>query len=112
MSMLYLGALLVSVAGMAALDLRGRLFLWRDPGRAGIVLAAGVAFFLAWDAAGIGLGVFFRGAPELLCGILLAPELPLEEIVFLVLLCWLTMNLYGWLSRPRADARDAPEAPG
>jgi hypothetical protein len=27
-------------------------------------------------------------------GVLLAPELPVEELLFLIFLCWLTMNVY------------------
>jgi lycopene cyclase domain-containing protein len=92
---LYLGALLVSIAGMIVLDVRFKLFFAAAPARAAIVLVVGIAFFLAWDIAGIGLGIFFRGNPDLLTGILLAPELPLEELFFLVLLCYTTMNLYG-----------------
>ena len=98
MSFIYLGALLVSLAGMVVLDLRFRLFFAVAPVRAAIVLAAGIAFFLAWDVAGIEAGIFFRGNPGLLTGVLLGPELPLEEVFFLALLCYLTMNVYRWLS--------------
>ncbi len=98
MSVLYLAALLVSLAGMVVLDLRFRLFFARDPRAAAIVLAAGIAFFLAWDLAGIGLGIFFRGGSPLLTGILLAPELPLEEVFFLALLCYVTMNAFAGAS--------------
>ncbi len=102
MSFVYLGALLVSLAGMVVLDLRFRLFFAVAPVRAAIVLAAGIAFFLAWDVAGIGAGIFFRGNPGLLTGVLIGPELPLEEVFFLALLCYVTMNSYRWLSsRPR-----------
>lgn len=103
MTLLYLGALLVSIAGMVVLDLRFRLFFAVAPVRAAIVLVVGVAFFLAWDVAGISLGIFFRGNPDLLTGILLAPELPLEEVFFLVLLCYTTMNAFGFLTRPRKE---------
>jgi lycopene cyclase domain-containing protein len=99
MNLLYLGALLVSLAGMVVLDLRFRLFFAAAPARAGIVMAVGIAFFLVWDLAGIGAGVFFRGNPGLLTGVQLAPELPLEEPFFLALLCYTTMNLYRWSSR-------------
>jgi lycopene cyclase domain-containing protein len=101
-NLLYLGALLVSIAGMIVLDLRFKLFFAAAPLRAAIVLVAGVAFFLAWDVAGITLGIFFRGNPGLLTGLLLAPELPLEELFFLVLLCYTTMNAFRWLSSARA----------
>jgi lycopene cyclase domain-containing protein len=99
-SFVYLGALLVALAGMVVLDLRFRLFFAAAPGRAAVVLALGVAFFLAWDVAGIGAGIFFRANPGLLTGVLLGPELPLEELFFLALLCYLTMNAYGWLTSP------------
>ena len=104
MSLLYLGALLISITGMVVLDLRFRLFFAVAPWRAAIVTAAGVAFFLAWDVAGITTGIFFRGNPGLLTGVLLGPELPLEELFFLVLLCYTVMNAYGAAVR-RSDAR-------
>ncbi len=31
-------------------------------------------------------------------GLQIAPEVPLEEVFFLALLCYLTMNVYGWCS--------------
>ena len=98
MSFLYLGGLLFALLGMVVLDLRFRLFFGRAPLRAAIVLVLGVAFFLGWDAVGVVLGIFFRGNLALLTGMQLAPEIPVEELFFLVLLCYLTMNAYGWLS--------------
>lgn len=108
MSFVYLGALLVALAGMVVLDLRFRLFFAVASARAAIVLVLGIAFFLVWDLTGIGAGVFFRGNPGLLTGVLIAPELPLEEVFFLALLCYLTMNVYGWSSsrlRRRIETR-------
>ena len=93
MSYAYLAALLVSAAGVLIIDRRFRLFCWRSPARAAAVLATGTAFFLAWDLAGIGLGVFFHGGGRYMTGLMLAPELPVEELVFLLFLCELTMVL-------------------
>lgn len=104
MPLLYLAALLVSLTGMVVLDRRFRLFFWRDGRRAAIVLVVGVVFFLLWDLAGVGLGVFFRGETSFMTGIQIAPEVPLEELIFLTLLCYLTMNVYGFLTRPRKSA--------
>jgi lycopene cyclase domain-containing protein len=108
MSFLYLIGLLIALTGMVVLDVRFRLFFAVAPLRAAIVLVAGVAFFLVWDVAGIDAGVFFRGNTDLLTGVQFAPELPLEELFFLALLCYVTMNVYGWLStrlwRPRAGS--------
>ena len=93
MSFAYLAALGLSLAAMALIDKRYRLFFWRSPGRATGVLAVGVLFFLAWDLLGIGFGIFHRGETPFMTGVQLGPELPLEEVFFLAFLCYLTMNL-------------------
>lgn len=90
----YLLFLLTSLGCMVLLDARLRLFFWHDARRAAAVLVTGVLFFLAWDLAGIGLGIFYRGQTEIMLGITLAPELPFEEVVFLTFLCYLVMNLF------------------
>ncbi|CAN5281597.1 hypothetical protein BH09ACT3_BH09ACT3_11820 [soil metagenome] len=105
MFLAYLLALLIALTGMVLLDRRFRLFFWSDARRATIVLVVGVLFFLAWDLAGIGLGIFFRGETSFMTGLLLAPELPIEELLFLSLLCYLTMNLVaaaGLVTKGRA----------
>lgn len=94
MGLIYLAALLVVIGCMLLLDRRFRLFFWRDPLAAAIVTAVGTGFFLAWDIFGITLGIFLRGDPAIATGILLAPELPIEEPVFLVFLVLCTMVLY------------------
>ncbi|MCU1447164.1 lycopene cyclase domain-containing protein [Cryobacterium sp.] len=92
MSVAYLLALLVSLTGMIVLDRRFRLFFWRAPRVAAIVLVAGVLFFLAWDLIGIGSGIFYRGETSFMTGLQVAPELPVEEVFFLTFLCYLFMN--------------------
>jgi lycopene cyclase domain-containing protein len=93
MGALYLVALGISLFGMAMLDRRFTLFFWRDASRAFVTLLIGVVFFLIWDIVGIDTGVFFRGETSFMTGVQIAPELPLEEVFFLTLLCYLTMNL-------------------
>ena len=93
MSVIYLLCLLGSLGAMVLLDRRFGLFFWSDARRAALVLVIGVVFFLIWDLFGIGLGIFFRGETALMTGLLLAPELPLEELFFLAFLCYLTMVL-------------------
>ena len=106
MGLLYFAALAISLTGMVMLDRRFRLFFWRDARRATIVLLVGVAFFVVWDLAGIGLGIFFRGETAFMTGLQVAPELPVEELFFLTLLCYLTMNLYGFATRARTAAAE------
>lgn len=95
MGAIYLTALLVSLGCMLLLDWRFRLFFWRDAEAAAIVTIVGLAFFLVWDVAGIAAGIFFRGEAAIATGIVLAPELPLEEPIFLIFLVVCTMVLYG-----------------
>jgi lycopene cyclase domain-containing protein len=102
----YLLGLLVSLTGMTVLDARFRLFFWRAPWRAAAVTAIGVVFFLVWDVLGVALGIFFIGPTRLLTGVLLAPDVPLEELFFLLLLCYTTMNLFGAVRPIMARAAD------
>jgi lycopene cyclase domain-containing protein len=103
----YLLAILISAAGVAALDLRWRLVIRRSPGRAVAAVAIGTAFFLAWDAVGIATGVFVKGGSPLLLGIDLAPHLPLEEPVFLAFLCYMALVAHAAASRVLARRRRA-----
>jgi lycopene cyclase domain-containing protein len=107
MGLLYLAALLVSLTGMVMLDRRFRLYFWADARRAAIVSVAGVVFFVVWDLFGIGLGIFFRGETAFMTGLQVAPELPLEELFFLTLLVYVTMNLYGAFDRLLSSSKHA-----
>ena len=89
----YLTGLVVVIGCMALIDARWRLVFWRSPIAAAVTIGVGLVFFLLWDAAGIALGVFFRGESQIVTGVELAPELPLEEPVFLFFLCYLTLVL-------------------
>lgn len=103
--LVYLGALLLGIACMLLLDFRFRLFFWHRPAAAAVVTVVGVAFLLLWDLAGIGLGIFLRGDGTIATGILLAPELPIEEPVFLVFLVLCTMVVYTGAIRLLARGR-------
>ena len=109
MTLLYLAALLVALTGMVMLDRRFTLFFWAAPWRAAIVLIAGVLFFLAWDLGGVLGNIFFRGETLFMTGLQVFPEIPLEEVFFLTLLCYLTMNVYGFVASRAHDAHDARE---
>lgn len=112
MGLIYLAALAVSLTGMVTLDRRFHLFFWRGPVRAAVILVVGVAFFLVWDVFGITLGIFFRGETSFMTGILVGPELPLEEVFFLCLLCYFAMNLFAGVRLALDAAADRRRAAG
>lgn len=113
MGFLYLALLLATLGCMLLLDWRFRLFFWRDALTATIVTVVGLAFFLVWDVAGIAGGIFFRGEAAVATGIILAPELPIEEPVFLLFLVVCTMVVYTGAVRilTRLSRRPSEVAP-
>lgn len=100
---LYLAAIIISAAGIAVLDWRFTLALWRAPWRTTAAVTVCVIFFLVWDAVGIASGVFYKGGSALFVGVDIAPEIPLEEIFFLTFLCYLT--IVCWTASMRMRAR-------
>lgn len=94
MGFVYLLLLIAGIGCMLLLDRRFRLFFWHDPAIATLVTVLGTGILLAWDGAGIAAGVFLRGDGPIASGILLAPELPLEEPVFLLFLVLCTMIVF------------------
>ncbi|MGN7979060.1 lycopene cyclase domain-containing protein [Microbacterium sp. 22195] len=106
MSLVYAAALVLSGACLVLLDLRFALVMRRRPAAAAIALVAGLAFFIAWDAAGIALGVFRHVDSHWASGMLLAPEFPVEELLFLLFLSYLTLILLsGWRRWSESRAR-------
>lgn len=95
MSVVYLVCLIGALLGTGLLDFRHRLALFgQAPGRTAAIIALAVVFFLIWDVVGIATGVFFRGSGPWMTGVLLGPELPLEELFFLILLSYSTLIAY------------------
>lgn len=99
MSWLYLLSVLAAGFCMALVDWRWRLFLFRKPTHAVVAISVGFVFFLAWDFVAIALEVYARGESPAMTGIEVAPELPLEELFFIVFLTYVTGVLYGLFTR-------------
>lgn len=90
----YLATLLFSLSGMIILDFRYRLALFYDVRRTLLTVTIGVVTFIIWDILGIALGIFFSGHSVYMSGIYLGPEFPIEELFFLVFLCYFTLVLH------------------
>ncbi len=104
----YLGALLVSFGCMLLVDARWKLALWSPrtgqwrgvrvlPGgwRAVALLLGGLVGFILWDLVAIDLGFYGRGSGSALLGIELLPHIPVEEFIFVLFLCHITLVLTG-----------------
>lgn len=99
MSFLYLAALLLSLAGLAMLDYRFKLAFGANAKRAALTIAVPYVLFLAWDYLGIEFHVFARGDSPYILGIEIVPEFPLEELLFLGVLCYTGLLITAALAR-------------
>lgn len=100
---IYLTLLLISILGLVGIDRKQNLALFRSPKATVLSVSIAVVVFLIWDIVGISLGIFFRGNSPNLTGILLAPELPLEELFFLILLSYNTLLVYQFFALRRKN---------
>lgn len=101
MQWFYLIALLVSIVGLAAIDWRHKVAFWYDAKRASATIGIAVAIFVVWDVLGIVLGIFFHGGSLYTLPFRIAPEFPVEELFFLVLLSYTTLMIYRGASQWR-----------
>ena len=99
MSFLYLGLLLLSLAGLVTLDVRFKLAFAKNPKAASIAIGAPYLLFVIWDFTGIASGIFFKGQSSLLTGLMVAKDFPVEELFFLALLCYSTLIVATWVER-------------
>ena len=90
----YLIALSISIFGMAIIDWRLKLSFWEESLRAFLTIFVSVAIFISWDLVGIKLGIFFSGHSEYMMPYFIVDQFPIEEIFFLILLAYTTMNIY------------------
>jgi lycopene cyclase domain-containing protein len=97
----YLFALTLSVLGLVGIDQRHKIAFFSQPRRAAFTLLVAVPFFLLWDLTGIGFGVFFEQNKSFSVGLDLLPNLPVEELVFLILLCYTLLITYLLAERRR-----------
>lgn len=96
MRYLYLLSILFLFGGLVFLDWRYRLaFFWRWRTTLKLVLA-GLCFFLIWDITLVTSGLYWT-KPQYVSGWYVAtPDLPVEELGFLLFLSYLTFLLWRW----------------
>lgn len=105
--MTYLLILLGLLGCMTLVDARYKLFIFAKPVAALLALLLGTGFFVLWDVLAISQGIFLHRDSSLMTGILVAEQLPLEEIFFLLFLCYSTMVVLSLLTLIRRARREA-----
>jgi lycopene cyclase domain-containing protein len=95
----YLSGLIFSLVGLGLLDWRFRTAFTINKKAAAFAILIPTIFFIIWDVAGIAMGIFFRGDTSHLTGILLAPEFPIEELFFLLLLNYTALTVFTTVTR-------------
>ncbi len=96
---LYLLSLLIPLGCLVLMDARWRLAFWHAPVRAAATVLGAGAIFLVWDVVAIGAGFYHRGESAAMTGIEVLPELPVEELVFITFLCYLSLIVLQLLGR-------------
>jgi lycopene cyclase domain-containing protein len=95
----YLIGLVVSIFCLGLIDYRKKLAFFYDAKRSLIVIGISMAVFIIWDLFGIDLGIFFSGNSPYSSNIMLLPELPIEELFFLFLFCYITLLVYRFVRK-------------
>lgn len=89
---MYALILCVSLTGLVIIDRRWALVAFgKNPARrkaTAMTLLITTGFFMVWDIAGILLGIFYTNTRFTLGINLFTPNLPIEEILFLILLTY------------------------
>lgn len=99
----YAISLLLTICSFLFIDARYRLVFFYKPKRAVKTILTAVIFFLAWDIAGVRLGIFYPGDSRYAVSITVLPGVPVEELFFLTLLSYLTLLIWRGYVHLRAS---------
>lgn len=95
----YLFALVISLLGLLIIDKGGKIAFWRDWRRSLITLSISLVLFVLLDCIAIAFGIFTHGTGPYSLPFTIVSELPVEEVVFLLLLSYCSLLVY--LEAPR-----------
>ena len=99
----YLAILFLSIIGMALIDRRFKLVFFDNPraGARSIIIMMAILLFV--DVVGINWQIFATNQSYVSGLYLGTPDLPIEEIFFLFLLCYFVLNTSGLLTKRGQD---------
>mgnify|MGYP006352045355 CR=1 FL=1 len=105
----YIVILIFSILGMCCADARYQLIFFDKPKAAIITFGILLTFFLSWDIAGVALNIFHTNQRYVVgigMNIRGNLDLPVEELLFLILLIYSTLIL-SQLLRRRSYGKDS-----
>ena len=94
LSLSYAFGILLAISGVALMDRQGKLAFWHDKVRTSLTVFSAMGVFIVWDLLGIHLGIFFKGDSPYMLGFEILPQFPVEELLFLFLLCYMPLLIY------------------
>lgn len=95
----YILVLIFSICGILLADWRYRLVFWYDKLASAKAIGFTMLLLLIFDIAGIINNIFSTNQKYVIGIYIVSPNLPLEEILFLFLLCYVTLVLYRALGK-------------
>ena len=95
----YIAALITSIGCFALIDYRYKLAFWHNKKHAAKTILIAYGIFLVWDLLGIAFDIFMHGGSRFAMPYLLLPELPIEELFFIAMLCYSTLIIYTGLKK-------------
>ncbi len=90
----YISILLFSIAGMVLADWKYRLAFWHDWKASTKSIGLVMTLLLLFDITGIYQNIFSTNQKYVVGLYFGTPDLPVEEFLFLFLLCYVTLILY------------------
>lgn len=95
----YALGLLFAISGILLLDWHGKLAFWYDKKRTILTVASAMMIFIIWDLLGIHFNIFFNENSPYTLSILLFPNFPVEELLFLFIICYMPLTIYRGVQR-------------
>lgn len=93
----YISILIFSIVGLLLADYKYGLAFWHDWKASAKSIGSAMTLLLLFDIAGIYQNIFTTNQKYVIGLYFVTPNLPVEEFLFLFLLCYITLLLYRFL---------------
>lgn len=108
----YICILVFSIAGLVLADWRYKLAFWHDKVASTKAIGFTMLLLLIFDIAGVVNNIFYTNQDYVVRLNVFSPNLPVEEILFLFMLCYVTLILYRIIGKVEILKRVRDDGPG